>query len=177
MQNVIYNYSSTQIYLPDELSDEIVEWGNRHVPDKDLYIDPTDPSFGRENEIHITVLYGIHSDDLKPIQSILAGVKPIRCKLGRITAFDSNAKFDVLKIDVTSPDLHALNVKLQALEHSNGYPVYKPHVTIAYVNKDKGKRWLNCKAFLDRDFVAYDLIFSSKSGKKTALPIQMQHSS
>jgi 2'-5' RNA ligase len=176
MQNVIYNYSSTQIYLPDELSDEIVEWGNKHVPDKDLYIDPADPSFGRENEIHITVLYGIHSDDLKPIQNILAGVKPIHCKLGRITLFDTN-KFDVVKIDVESPDLHALNVKLQALEHTNGYPVYKPHVTIAYVLKDRGKRWINCKAFLNKTFVAHDLIFSTKSGKKIALPIQTARSS
>src|SRR5262245_48786792 len=133
MQNVIYDYSSTQIYLPDDLSAEIVDWGYKHVPPTDLYVDATDPSFGRENEIHITVLYGILSDDPGLIQILLTGVSPIPCTLGRISTFDSNPKFDVLKIDVKSPELYDLHKKLQSLPNNDTYPVYQPHVTIAYL--------------------------------------------
>ena len=170
MQNVLYNYSSTQQYLPAALAQEVIEWGYKHVPDRDLYTDSTDPSFGRENEIHITVLYGIHTEDPRKVQTLLEGIKPIECALDRMSIFTSS-KFDVLKIDVQSAALYALNKKMQTLEYTNGYPLYRPHVTIAYILKGRGNRFVNCKAFKDRTFMMKEVIFSSRLGDKIILPI------
>src|ERR1019366_10780127 len=103
MQDIVYSHSSTQINLPGELSAEIIEWGRTHVPEADVYQDPTDPSFGRENEIHITILYGLRTDDPSQVSALLQDVKPLTCALGRISIFKTNSKFDVLKIDVQSP--------------------------------------------------------------------------
>jgi len=173
MHDVVYSYSSTQIYLPDDLSDQIIEWGHQRITHGVVYTDPDDPSFGRENEIHTTVLYGIHTDDPKPVQELLRSQKPFTCKLGRVTLFKTNPKFDVVKIDVRSSELHRLHQRLNDhLEVTNSYPVYKPHVTIAYVKRGKADDLAGNRDFEGKKFEVAGIVFSSRSGKKTTLPLE-----
>lgn len=70
MHNVRYDYSSCHINVPSPLNQEIIEWGRAQVADEDLYVTQRDPTFGREDEIHITVLYGLHSENSDAVRRI-----------------------------------------------------------------------------------------------------------
>ncbi len=171
MQDIVYNYSSTQIYL-DDLADKIIDWGQKHIPNKDIYTNPEDPSFGRENEIHLTLLYGIHADNPKQVKELLKEQKPFTCTLGKISLFKTNPKFDVVKIDVKGREIHKLHKLLSNnLEVTNSYPVYVPHITIAYVKPNKANHLIGNRTFEGKKFNVTEIIFSSKNGKKITLSI------
>ena len=91
---------------------------------------------------HITVKYGLHTQDPKPVASVLKGSRPVRFKLGRTSLFSPEGKeYDVVKVDVESPDLQRLNAKLRAaLKATDTFPTYKPHVTVAYVKRGLGQQ-------------------------------------
>jgi 2'-5' RNA ligase len=161
------DYSSIQLDLPERLADEIISWGYDNIPEKSVFFNPDRPSFGREDNIHITVLYGIAGrDTISGVESILKDTKPFSVRLGKLSLF-SNQVFDVLKIDVDSPDLHHMNsILVKNLDVAQTYPKYIPHVTIAYLNKNKGEKYKGLKEFEGEKFQVNSLIFSSKDGTK-----------
>ncbi len=166
MKKTEYKFSSTQINLPKELSEEIIDWGKKHISDDEIF---AEDGLGREDEIHITVLYGLHDKKPDDVQKILENIKPFEISLGKISVFTNPLKYDVIKIEVESEKLHELNKNLQKLPHTNAYPTYKPHVTIAYVKKGKGWKKGGDKTFLGRHFEANSIIFSSRAGSKTKI--------
>lgn len=160
------NYSSVQLNLPVALANEITSWGYKTIPERSIFSDPDKPSFGREDNAHITVLYGIETAKNHLVSSLFKGRKPFEVKLGNMSLFNNNV-FDVLKIEVFSLDLHDLNSMLvKNLDVVQSYPEYIPHVTIAYLKKDKGRDYVGCQKFNDRKFEVNELIFSSKDGNK-----------
>ncbi len=170
MNNVKYDYSSTQINLPQPLADKIISWGSETIPNNAIFNDPKDPAFGRENEIHITILYGIHSINPDLIQKLLKNTVPFEITLGKSSAFTSNPQFDVIKLDVESPQLHELNKKFsEKLDVTNTHPVYIPHVTIAYLKKGKSEKFIGLDKFEGTKFITKEILFSSKLGVKTKL--------
>jgi 2'-5' RNA ligase len=172
MHGVKYDYSSVQINLPDHLANKIVEWGKK-IPDNDIFRDPNNPSFGREDEIHVTVLYGIHSKSPRETKSILHNVHPFTVELKNVSLFSDKEKpFDVVKIGVESPDLHKLNTKLKnELDYTSNYNEYIPHVTIAYVKKGKGWKFNGDKSFDGKLFMAEEILFSPRNGSKTKIAL------
>ena len=154
------------------LSHDILQWSHEFISDDMLYVHPHDLTFGREDEIHTTVLYGLHTNDYHKIKKILAKEKPVYCTLGNVSLFQSSPFFDVLKIDVHSKDLHKLNILLESrLKTTPMYPSYIPHVTIAYVNKGAARQFTDSAEFAGRTFTATEVIFSSKNGVRTILPL------
>ena len=61
----------------------------------------------------------------------------------------NSEKYDVIFIEIDSKEIKDLNKKISSeLENTDDFPVYKPHVTIAYVkpgtyNNLKGKKPFN----------------------------------
>jgi 2'-5' RNA ligase len=98
--------------------------------------------YGIEDNPHITVLYGILDGQEAAVNDIMEGQKEFSVRLARLGLFQ-NDKYDVLHLEVESPELHALNNELvSGLSYKNDYPEYKPHVTIAYLRKGMGERYL-----------------------------------
>jgi 2'-5' RNA ligase len=127
--------------LPDKLAKVIQNWGLANIPEKDVYVDG-DNAKGREDESHVTVKYGLV--DAKPsreLLGILKNTKPFDIELGPISLF-RNDNFDVVKMEVISPELRALNSKIcKACPNEDKHPEYNPHVTIAYVKPGAGDRF------------------------------------
>lgn len=167
MRNVYYNFSSVHINLPETLSKEIIAWGKEKISDNDIFVSQNEPSFGREDEIHTTILYGIHSEKAEKVRKIIEQEKPILVKLKKIEVFINNPKFDVVVIDVVSDDLSRINQLLSKdIPYTNNYGKYKPHVTIAYVKKDKGWNYRGINKWDGIDFCMDYATFSSKNGIK-----------
>jgi 2'-5' RNA ligase len=124
---------------------------------------------GREDEIHLTLLYGVHAQAPEEIQSVLSGHSPFEVKLGRISLFTSNEEFDVVKIEAIGPSLFYMNHLLKTnILNTSSYSIYRPHVTIAYVKKEaEYSKLIGGDYFKEWAWTANTIIFSSKNGQKT----------
>lgn len=167
MKNITYEFSNTQIQLPQIISEKVLFEGKNLVKKQHLYKE----NQGYEDNPHITILYGIHSDSppLKLIDAFESYPK-FTIRLGLISLFkgeQSDNEFDVVKIDVDSTDLHVLNqIAKDNSEYTNQYSDYKPHVTIAYVKKDTCDHLTNNPTFNGLSFVVDRVLFSGYSKNK-----------
>ncbi len=169
-----FSYSCLMIDMPKKLAAEIVKWGEENITDDMLYDPPgADRSFGREDHMHATVLYGIDKNISvsmikKEIKSIHSG--PVSITLGPISKFDTDPDFDVIKISVVSEDLNKLHNEIEKSigAPGNKFPNYIPHVTIAYVAKGSCDKLLGLKPFAGKSFKldTYDFSDPSASHKK-----------
>lgn len=150
------------------------------IPEEDLYYaeegagDSYGPSYGRETDSHITVLYGLETRNPDDVIELLQGSGPVTVEFGEVSLFE-NEKYDVLKVSVVSPDLHKLNKLLRdQLEWENDYgDSYLPHVTIAYLKTGEGKKYVEeGSTARDRRFSGKRVVSSSFTysvdGTKTA---------
>ena len=167
-----YDNASTQVDLPDDLAKKILDWGHNNVADEDLYTKP-DGGMGRENEIHVTLLYGLKNDDPDEIAELIKGTGSFDVRLGLVTAFRDGDDNDVLKIDAEAPELQKLHYLIdEETDNDNSYPTYQPHVTIAYMKKGKADPYIGDDTFRGKKFKAEDITFSTKDNKKIQIPLK-----
>jgi 2'-5' RNA ligase len=163
--NKSYDFSSVQIELPEDIATEIRRWGQIHIPETILVKD------GFEDDIHITLKYGIHITDFTKLRNVFIGVSPIEIELGKITIFDTDDA-DVVKIDVKSPEMLRLNkIISNSFEVTDSYPTYRPHTTVAYVKKGCGKLFDGCPDFEGRKLSLDTVVFSGKDNRYTTFKL------
>jgi len=167
MLNFKYDFSCVHVDLPLNLSNKIIEWGKKQIKNDDIYTSNKEIALGRENEIHATILYGIHSSSFIQAIELLKNTGPIKATLGKIGIFIKKKSYNVLMIEVDSPDLNRLNeILIKNIKHTNNYGSYKPHVTIAYVKKNKALKYANNTHWCGTSFTCNEAVFSSKNGSK-----------
>lgn len=163
---VTYDYSSVQIDLDKSISQEIVSWGKNNIDNDDVF-NESDGSKGRENEIHITVKYGLHTKNLQEIKDAIDGFGKFSITLDKVSKFSkSDKEYDVIKIDIISEKLHKLHSLLNKLENSDEHKIYKPHLTISYVKKGKCNNLSGNTNFCGKTIQVKTLTFSSSDGSK-----------
>lgn len=171
-----YDYQSTQVNLQDRDSKDIIDFAKK-IPEDELSKDPTDnykaAQTGREDQPHITTLYGLGNDVTKDdIQKVLGDIKPFEVKLGKTSLFE-NDKYDVLKVDIDSPELRLVNKKLKALPTpGETFKDYKPHITIAYLKKGEGKKYSGNTTFEGKTITFNELTFSRSDGVQIKIPLK-----
>jgi len=130
-----------------DLSKKISNWKDitKIIDPNDIYIDSTD-DYGIENHPHITILYGflpsIMGEDVKEFLSDMT--QNVKFSLSGIGVFPGGEKkaFDVVKFDIISPDLQTLHERCKQIPNKETFPDYNPHMTIAYVKKETGKKYV-----------------------------------
>jgi len=126
---------------------EIENWDKilKMVDPNDVY-EPTKKEYGLETNPHVTLLYGIKND----IQSDIVKKLLLEVNLpytidevdGKISMFEP-ADYDVIKIGLKSANLSIYNERLKELPFKNDYAnEYNPHLTIAYLKKGTGKKYV-----------------------------------
>lgn len=163
-------FASTQIDLAPEAADQIRLLADR-IAEKDLAGD------GRTLDPHVTLLFGLkETPKAKAVRKALKGVGSIEFQPGKVSVFpaaENGGKFDVVKIEVTSPSLHAANKALRdAFEYENNHPEYEPHITLAYVKPGYGAKYAGMETGLEgQTFTADSITISGKDHSKTEVPL------
>ncbi|MGA9771694.1 MAG: 2'-5' RNA ligase family protein [Blastocatellia bacterium] len=165
-----HKFSSTQTNLPDHAAEAVKQLGSK-IPDADLAAD------GRESQPHITVKYGLHGNDAEAVRRVVESEPPIKARLGKTSVFegveDGKADAVAVKVDVDSPDLHRLNKKIaDALPHTDTYPDYKPHVTLAYTKPGLGKKYSGDASLEGREITLDKIAFSDRDGNQHEIQLK-----
>lgn len=162
--DAIRSYSCLMLDL-SFLQDEVYDIHEAICP-CDVYDD--EPGHGIEKDTHITVMYGIQGH-YTPYEVYNAlELFPIKFKIKGISLFE-NSKFDVVKFDIISKDLHDLHNQINdKLDCSgNSYPNYHPHCTIFYAKKGTGKYYVDLESdIIGKTFTSNKFIFSNPLSEK-----------
>ena len=127
---------------------------------------------GLENEIHVTLLFGLH-DDINEDQlfSMLKTFPAISVFVNKFSIFE-NDEFDILKFDVKNNLLNSLNKQLtDNFEYTTNHPDYHPHITVAYLKKGTGKKYNNYKLADPIKLTSTKYVYSDKNSKQTIINI------
>jgi 2'-5' RNA ligase len=168
-----YKLSSTQVQLPMTLAVALLAFG-KSIPEFDRAECEEIGEDWRETDPHVTVKYGIHTNNADEVRAALPPVPaPLSFTLGR-TNFFSADKYDVLYVEVFSPDLVAMNDWLSThLENTNTQATYIPHATVAYLKRGLAKRYMADDALLGMSAEMSSIRFSPAEGEDTDLPLRV----
>ena len=138
-----YSYGCIMVKVDEASSRLLFEFGTKIIDDNILYTDETQKdSFGREKDMHVTVKYGLTQSYTKEqMKHLLKNVVPFNIQVKGISVFE-NERFDVVKFDIDGKELRALNELFSKLPNQDSHPKYKPHLTLGYVHKGMGKRFI-----------------------------------
>jgi 2'-5' RNA ligase/DNA-directed RNA polymerase subunit RPC12/RpoP len=161
-----YEFASTQVDLPGAIAGQVKLWAKNWIPDDLLAAD------GREEDPHITVKYGLHSDNVGPVEEALRGMGPIVATLGAVKAFTTNPDFDVLYLEVQSPGLREANARIkQGCVCTDTHPVYRPHATLAYVRKGAGAPLLGAEPFAGEPISFRRIVLMCRDGERRGVTL------
>lgn len=122
--------------------DEIIEI-QKGIKKEDL---SNDEYKSLETEQHTTILYGLRDDvSVDDLKGLVLPINEYETICYGSSLFE-NEKFDVLKMTAHNDNLFKTNKKIREnCEYKNDYPVYKPHITIAYLKSGRGKKYVEEK--------------------------------
>lgn len=115
------------------------------IDNTDAYIEEGDRTYGIQpsKKAHVTILYGLHADvPDEQVEALIDNMVAPEITLKKISIFDKDKNFDVVKFDVEGDDLFKMNKAFAELPHTTDYPDYHPHVTLAYVKAGTGKKYV-----------------------------------
>ena len=165
--SAVHNYSWVFVDLPKDAQQIMLPF-TKDIDKEDLYIKEGDA--GIEKDPHITVKYGLETDDLKMVKEQIAKEKGGKIYLGKSTIFEGD-EYDVVKIDVESEALSRLHEKLNTLPHADKHAEYHAHATIAYVKSGKGKKYLG-KFKVDKSFKFDEVFFGDRDSKNHSINLK-----
>ena len=161
-----YEYGCVMLYFKVP---KIADYTSQ-IEDDDVY---DEKGFGIESKSHITLLYGLHDDEIKDcdVFDIVMKEEYPDLLLVKPSLFE-NDEYDVLKFDVKYPKkeeriLHKVNKELMdKFPFTSDFPDYHPHCTIAYLKKGMGKKYV--KLFKDDEICVHPnkIVYSKSNGDK-----------
>jgi len=165
-----HDYGCVMIELPEALAEEVRALAFS-IPEVDIH-HASDGDGDVPDRIHVTVRYGLKCS-LEEVQETVEGFGLGEAGLTGLSSFHHD-DCAVLKVGVRSESLEKLNRKLAVLPHIDTYPIYKPHITVAYLKHRKNDpywyrefREKHSWRFEGRSFSFDRVLFSEPSGEKT----------
>lgn len=136
------------------------------IKEDDLY-NNEENEYGLEIEPHVTVLYGLHDDEIdeNEIIKLFTLIDGPVVTTNKITLF-KNEKFDVVKWDIDSEELVILNKMVEKMfPFTSSFPDYHAHCTIAYCLPGKGDEYTKEYKSNLKNKIDY-WVYSKANGKK-----------
>lgn len=139
--------------------------------------DLSDKEKGLEDYPHITLLYGLHSNEIndEDVIEFFNNIDPIDIEVSSISVFE-NDDFDVVKYEVipTQELVHINNRIKEEFPYTSDFPDYKPHITIAYLKPGMGKKYK--KDFESPVLLSSldEVIYSKPNGEKVKINLNFE---
>jgi len=125
----------------------IKNWAEFHtagIDEKDVYLKPYDDSYGLEEQPHVTIVYGIHEEEVDPQRMadlIEHYMKPLTVIIREVDFFPGK-EYDVVKYNVPlTGRLQGYRDIFMQLPNTQNFPEYHPHMTLAYVKPGAGEKY------------------------------------
>lgn len=154
-------------------------WSNfihSYLKPEDMY--PSEGQNGYSEESHVTVSYGF-GDDVN-IDVIKKYVDEhfrlgVNVWLKDISIFE-NDKFDVVKFKVECPEIEKMHNWIEnTFNITSDYPTYEPHLTIGWVNKGMGSKYVKkLKGTPYPRILCTEFTYSGSDKSKTNLQIKQE---
>lgn len=114
------------------------------LTDNELYTEIDNDDYGLEKETHVTLVPCLDNDiNLDELKKMLEPIDKYALILNNISMFTNNEKYDVLKCDAHSMVLLDTNGKIrEKFPTYSEYNEYHPHVTIGYLKKGVGEKYI-----------------------------------
>ncbi len=126
---------------------DIKNWKEYHtagIEEDDVFIKPYDDSYGLEENPHVTILYGIHEEEVDPQrmgEMLEYYMKPVTLTVSEIGVFEGK-EYDVVKYNLPlTGQLQKYRDIFMQIPNTQSFPDYHPHMTIAYVKPGEGKKY------------------------------------
>ena len=163
MESSGYQWGCVMVQVPIKNWQQIIS----QIQPEDVY-DGGDDRHGIEDDPHLTLLYGLEpqitEEEIKKVFSDFE--HEVTLKINGIDTFN-NEEYDVVKLNVEkTPELQKLHDRLSELPNHDSYPEYRPHITISYVKKGTGNKYVNPDFKMDIQGLN-TICYSQPSGKRT----------
>lgn len=153
------------------------------IDEDDVYIDPDDDSYGLEDEPHLSLLYGLHSDDIDDdkVKEICMSHDYDKLNLENLSCFE-NEKYDVLKFNVKGKSIRTCNKELAKLPYTTDYPDYHPHASVGYLKPGLAKKYIpKLNELIEKktdgdpiEVTPHSVVYSKPDGKKLKWKIEVK---
>lgn len=131
--NKDYYYVYVDMQLPEII--EVMNTLHRVIPEEVVY-DNGEEDSGIIHDYHITSFYGLKEDILTSLNKFFYEEIPfIDISLQDISYFETE-DYDVAKIGIKSKALQKIFDFIKQFDNEWSYPIYQPHMTIAYLKKN-----------------------------------------
>ena len=169
-----YDYGCAMVFFN---ATTIIKPIHNLISQSDLYISDGDNSYGKEDEHHTTLLYGLHEEvTLKAVTDIIQTYEFTNCIMHNPSLFKTDT-YDVLKYEVMGDNLHSVNQSLKKLPYTTSFPKYNPHFTIAYLKPGCGNYYVNELNTLKLNkfsITPTHAVYSTADGKKHKIKIKIK---
>lgn len=170
-----YKFGSTQANIPEKSeASNSIDAARSRISDSDLAGDGKDVGDGGN---HVTVRYGIKSDDVEGIRGYLSQQEPFDATLGKTEKFPPSEHSDgaaVIVAPVEAPELHRINAELE--KHGEftepSFAEYKPHATVAYVKPEAADRYVGMDVTSGKKFRIDKIVISDRYGNQETIKLQ-----
>ena len=130
---------------------------------------------GLEDRPHITILYGLEDQNAANIQKIFDDFGPVTVWFGEVKAFlavDTGKPVDILYVEVLGREVDILHLLVSAyLPSVSTNPLFKPHMTIAYLNPGEAASFIGCDCFEDQNVTVDKIEFADVNEDFTAVTL------
>ena len=113
------------------------------IPNVIVYKDEAKDIPGIETQSHVTLLFGLMKPGLEQMDVVDEALKDWKPDAfftpSHISVFESDNPWDVVVLEpMYSGGFLKAHQALSRIPHVNAFPVYRPHMTLAYVHKGYG---------------------------------------
>ncbi len=171
----LHDFGCLMLNLTPATTAIVKYWARKFIPESVLNIEEGETSEDCYEETpHVTLKYGIHTDNPEEVASCLDGYGPVLLKFGKVAKFSREGE-DVIHIEVDSNLLGEMNKEVtENLKCTSEFKEYRPHITLAFVKSGTCDHLLGNEFFNILSDTVSECLFVAKTGDEYFISLDLE---